>query len=68
MARRYWTPQSLSFRQWKAPPQVADIHTKPEDLPAVIEKALADIDGPVWPYPVAQQIPIDAVVEQEQVG
>ena len=47
---------------------MADIHTKSEDLPAVIEKALADIDGPVWPYPVAQQIPIDAVVEQEQVG
>ena len=23
---------------------------------------------PVWPYPVAQQIPIDVVVEQEQVG
>ena len=26
------------------------IHAKPEDLPAVIEKALADIDGPVQPY------------------
>lgn len=47
---------------------MADIHTKPEDLPAVIEEAPADIDGPVWPYLVAQQIPIDAVVEQEQVG
>ena len=42
---------------------MADIHTKSEDLPAVIEKTLADIDGPVWPYPVTQQIPIDAVVE-----
>ena len=31
-------------------PQVANIHAKPEDLPAVIEKALADIDGPVQPY------------------
>lgn len=47
---------------------MANIHAKSEDLPAVIEKVLADIDGPVWPYPVAQQIPIDAVVEQEQVG
>ena len=47
---------------------MADIHTKSEDLPAVIEKALADSDGPVWSYPVAQQIPIDAVMEQEQVG
>ena len=47
---------------------MADIHAKSEDLPAVIEEALADIDGPVWPYPVAQQILIDAVVEQEQVG
>ena len=36
--------------QWKALPQVANIHAKPEDLPAVIEKALADIDGPVQPY------------------
>ena len=47
---------------------MANIHAKPEDLPAVIEEALADIDGPVWPYLVAQQIPIDAVVEQKQVG
>ena len=47
---------------------MANIHAKPEDLPAVIEKALADIDGPVWSYPVAQQIPIDAVMEQKQVG
>ena len=47
---------------------MANIHAKPEDLPAVTEKALAGIDVRVWPYPVAQQMLIDAVMELEQVG
>ena len=46
----------------------AGIHARPEDLPAVTEKALAGIDVRVWPYPVAQQMLIDAVMELEQVG
>ena len=50
------------------PTHLADIHAKPEDLPAVTEKALAGIDVRVWPYPVAQQMLIDAVMELEQVG
>ena len=39
---------------------------RPEDLPAVTEKALAGIDVRVWPYPVTQQMLIDAVMELEQ--
>ena len=50
------------------PTHLADIHARPEDLPAVTEKALAGIDVRVWPYPVAQQMLIDAVMELEQVG
>ena len=50
------------------PTHLADIHARPEDLPAVTEKALAGIDVRVWPYPVAQQMLIDAVMEREQVG
>ena len=37
-----------------------------QDLPAVTEKALAGIDVRVWPYPVTQQMLIDAVMELEQ--
>ena len=48
------------------PTHLADIHARPEDLPAVTEKALAGIDVRVWPYPVAQQMLIDAVMELEQ--
>lgn len=33
------------------PTHLADIHARPEDLPAVTEKALAGIDVRVWPYP-----------------
>ena len=36
--------------------------------PPLREKALAGIDVQVWPYPVAQQMLIDAVMELEQVG
>ena len=36
-----------------------------EDLPAVTEKALKGIDVRVWPYPVDQQMLIDAVMELE---
>ena len=50
------------------PTHLADIHARPEDLPAVTEKALAGIDVRVWPYPVAQQMLIDAVMELERVG
>ena len=50
------------------PTHLADIHARPEDRPAVTEKALAGIDVRVWPYPVAQQMLIDAVMELEQVG
>ena len=50
------------------PTHLADIHARPEDLPAVTEKALAGIDVRVWPYPVAQQMLIDAVMELEQAG
>ena len=45
---------------------MANIHAKPEDLPAVTEKALAGIDVRVWPYPVTQQMLIDAVMELEK--
>lgn len=45
---------------------VRSIHARPEDLPAVTEKALAGIDVRVWPYPVTQQMLIDAVMELEQ--
>ena len=48
------------------PTCLADIHAKPEDLPAVTEKALAGIDVRVWPYPVTQQMLIDAVMELEK--
>ena len=48
------------------PTCLADIHARPEDLPAVTEKALAGIDVRVWPYPVTQQMLIDAVMELEQ--
>lgn len=33
------------------PTHLADIHARPEDLPAVTEKALAGIDVRVWPLP-----------------
>ena len=39
-----------------------------EVIAALTEKALAGIDVRVWPYPVAQQMLIDAVMELEQVG
>ena len=48
------------------PTCLADIHARPEDLPAVTEKALAGIDVRVWPYPVTQQMLIDAVMELEK--
>ena len=43
------------------PTGLADVH-------AITEKALAGIDVRVWPYPVAQQMLIDAVMELERVG
>ena len=62
-------PSSFLFnRSIGLPTHLADIHARPEDLPAVTEKALAGIDVRVWPYPVAQQMLIDAVMELEQVG
>ena len=66
-----WTEESsfIPFnRSIGLPTHLADIHARPEDLPAVTEKALAGIDVRVWPYPVAQQMLIDAVMELEQVG
>ena len=45
------------------PTCLADIHAREEDLPAVTEKALKGIDVRVWPYPVDQQMLIDAVME-----
>ena len=48
------------------PTCLADIHAKPEDLPAVPKKALAGIDVRVWPYPVTPQMLIDAVMELEK--
>ena len=47
------------------PTCLADIHAQEEDLPAVTEKALKGIDVRVWPYPVDQQMLIDAVMELE---
>ena len=47
------------------PTCLADIHAREEDLPAVTEKALKGIDVRVWPYPVDQQMLIDAVMELE---
>ena len=49
------------------PTKLADIHARPEDLPAVTEKALAGIDVRVYPYPVTQQMLIDGVMELESI-
>ena len=47
------------------PTCLRDIDSRPEDLPAVTEKALNGIDVRVWPYPVDQQMLIDGVMELE---
>ena len=49
------------------PTKLSDIHARPEDLPAVTEKALAGIDVRVYPYPVTQQMLIDGVMELESI-
>lgn len=47
------------------PTKLSDIHATPDDLPAVIKKALAGIDVRVWPYPVDAQIITDAIMALE---
>lgn len=50
------------------PTHLADIHARPEDLPAVTERRWRASTSGSGPYPVAQQMLIDAVMELEQVG
>lgn len=47
------------------PTRLSDIHAKPEDLPAVAEKALQGIDVRKWPYAVTAEMIVDGIQELE---
>ena len=47
------------------PTRLSDIHAKPEDLPAVAEKALQGIDVRKWPYAVTVEMIVDGIQELE---
>lgn len=47
------------------PTRLSDIHAKPEDLPAVAEKALQGIDVRKWPYEVTVEMIVNGVQELE---
>lgn len=47
------------------PTRLSDIHAKPEDLPAVAEKALQGIDVRKWPYAVTVEMIVGGIQELE---
>lgn len=47
------------------PTRLSDIHAKPEDLPAVAEKALQGIDVRKWPYAVTVEMIVNGIQELE---
>lgn len=47
------------------PTRLSDIHAKPEDLPAVAEKALQGIDVRKWPYAVTAEMIVNGIQELE---
>ena len=47
------------------PTRLSDIHAKPEDLPAVAEKALQGIDVRKWPYEVTVEMIVKGIQELE---
>lgn len=47
------------------PTRLSGIHAKPEDLPAVAEKALQGIDVRKWPYAVTAEMIVDGIQELE---
>lgn len=47
------------------PTRLSDIHAKPEDLPAVAEKALQGIDVRKWPYEVTVEMIVNGIQELE---
>lgn len=48
------------------PTKLSDIHAKPEDLPAVAEKALKGIDVRKWPYEVTVDMIVNGIQELEE--
>lgn len=47
------------------PTRLSDIHARPEDLPAVAEKALQGIDVRKWPYAVTAEMIVNGIQELE---
>ena len=48
------------------PTKLSDIHAKPEDVPAVAEKALKGIDVRKWPYEVTVDMIVKGIGELEE--
>ncbi|MGI6254275.1 MAG: iron-containing alcohol dehydrogenase family protein [Acutalibacter sp.] len=48
------------------PTKLSDIHAKPEDLPAVAEKALKGIDVRKWPYEVTVDMIVKGIQDLEE--
>ncbi len=49
------------------PTKLSDMHATVDDLPTITAKAISGMDMNVWPYPVSQQMLIDAALELENL-